>query len=167
MEHKKFRLRLNLFDTIILILALIVGGALVVISQRDSLSTSTAVTTTYATATYTIRLQYCAPEIEGAIQPGDQLEDAVKNLDLGTVVSVTYSPTPTYVLNEETLVYEYQENPLYLNADIVVTSPVTLTEDEILLTSSYRIRGGETVYVRGPGYLGSGMILDIEREGLV
>ncbi len=161
-NHKKFHLRLNLFDSIILVLALLVGGvALFFLFHKDNLVASTA-----ATATYTIRLQYCAPEIEGEIQPGDQLEDAIKNLDLGTVVSVTYTTTPAYILNEDTLTYECQSNPQYINAEIVVTCPVTLTEDEILLTSGYRIRGDEAVYVRGPGYLGSGIILEVEREGI-
>ncbi len=160
-QNKKFRLRLNLFDGIVLVLALIVGGVLAFHYLTPEEVTVSVVQT--KTATYTIRLRNTVPEIVDQIQPGDQLEDAVKNLDLGTVVSVSATPSPTVVLDESTLTYLEQVHPYYMDVDIVVTCPATVTEDQILLTSSYRIRGDETIYVRGPGYLGSGIVLSIDR----
>ncbi len=160
----KFRLRLNLFDTIVLVLALVVGAVILLLSMGSDVATTTAVNTT--TATYTIRLQNAVLELEDQVQAGDALEDAIRNLALGTVVSATYTPTPIYVLNEETQTYEVVDSPIYINADIVVTSTATTSQDTISLTSGYDILSGQTIYVRGPGYLGSGIIINIDREGL-
>ncbi len=156
----KFRLRLNLFDTIVLILALVVGGVLLLTSTT---SLEVISSPEVKTATYTIRLRDTVAEVVDAIEVGDQLEDAVKNLDLGQVVSVTSQPSLQTVLDEENLVYYSQPHPTYLNVDIVVTAPASMTEDEIILSSGYTIRGADVIYVRGPGYLGSGIVMDIDR----
>ena len=40
---------------------------------------------------------------------------------------------------------------------------VTYGEEDILVGSGYELRVGEKIYVRGPGYLGSGEVYAIER----
>ena len=39
----------------------------------------------------------------------------------------------------------------------------TYGDEKIVLGSGYEVRVGEKIYVRGPGYLGSGEVYAIER----
>ncbi len=161
---QKFRLRLNLFDTVILILALVIGAVILLFSAGEDVSALPDSNTT--TATYTIRLQNAVPQITDQAQVGDALEDAVRNLNLGNVVSATYNPSPLHLFDEETQRFVVVDSPDYVDMDIVVSCPASLVEDAITLSSGYAIRSGQSIYVRGPGYMGSGIILSIDRAGL-
>ncbi len=159
----KFRLRLNLFDGIILVLAVVAAAVLVYLARPAQDVTVKPDTTNI---TYTIRLQNAVPQLDGLISTDDAIEDAVKNLALGTVVSATAQPATVMVLDEENLTYKPQPNSDLLDVDIVVSSPANISDEAITLTSGYLVRCGDAVYVRGAGYLGSGIILNISREGI-
>lgn len=164
MEQNKqpFRLRLNLFDGIILALALLAAAAVVYFSL-SSQEVAVVASPTTKEVTFTVRINNATPEAAAAFQVGDTLEDAVKNLELGTVVSATSFPTTTLVLDQENVIYVENEYPDYVNIDVVITGYATLSENEITLASGYVITAADAIYIRGPGYLGSGMIIDIDR----
>ena len=44
-------------------------------------------------------------------------------------------------------------------------APCTVSSDTLLLDGGYTLRVGATAYDRGEGYMGSGPIISIEREG--
>ncbi len=164
MEQNKqpFRLRLNLFDGIILALALLVAAAAIYF-PLSSQEVAVVASPTTKEVTFTARITNATPEAAAAFQAGDVLEDAVKNLELGTVVSSTSFPTTTMVLDQENVIYVENESPDYVNIDVVITGYATVSEDEITLASGYAITAADAIYIRGPGYLGSGMIIDIDR----
>lgn len=157
----KFRLRLNLFDAIVLIVVLLAGAAFAWISLRSGQNENSAPTS--QTVQYTVVFQKMAQGDSKLIQPGDKLEDAIKNYSLGTVVSVETKPAVTQVLDEVNR--RYVDAVLEGSEDVyvTVTSSCTDSGDKLVLGGSYDFRVGQIAYVRGPGYMGSGPVTAIER----
>lgn len=157
----KFRIRLNLFDAIVLVVVLLAGAAFAWLSLRTGQGDN--VTPNSQTIRYTVVFQKMAQGDSQLIQPGDKLEDTVKNCSIGTVVSVEAKPAVSQILD--------QENRYYVDAvlegfeDVYVTVEASCTDngESLLLGGGYDIRVGQTAYVRGPGYMGSGPVTAIER----
>lgn len=162
-ENKGFRLKLNLFDGIVILAALAVGAVLLYMNLKPAAPAGDTSTPAAATTQYTIRLQKTLPGTGELIESGDALVDVVKNFELGTVVSATVMPATDSIINEEAKAYVTAEIPGYEDIEIVVESSVTYGEENILVGSGYKLRVGEKIYVRGPGYLGSGEVYAIER----
>ena len=162
-ENKGFRLKLNLFDGIVILLALAVAAVLLYMNLKPAAPAGDTSTPAAATTQYTIRLQKTLPGTGDLIESGDALVDVVKNFELGTVVSATVMPATDSIINEEAKAYVTAEIPGYEDIEIVVESSVTYGEENILVGSGYKLRVGEKIYVRGPGYLGSGEVYAIER----
>lgn len=161
MEQNKRRIRLNLFDGIVILIALAVAGVLLWMQMKPA--ASNAATPATATMQYTIRLQKVLPGTDDLIESGDALVDVVKNFELGTVVSATVMPATDSIIDEDEKAYVTAEIPGYEDIDIVVESTATYGEEKVLVGSGYELRVGEKIYVRGPGYLGSGEVYAIER----
>lgn len=162
-ENKGFRLKLNLFDGIVILLALAVAAVLLYMNLKPAAPAGDTSAPVAATTQYTIRLQKTLPGTGDLIESGDALVDVVKNFELGTVVSATVMPATDSIINEEAKAYVTAEIPGYEDIEIVVESSVTYGEENILVGSGYKLRVGEKIYVRGPGYLGSGEVYAIER----
>lgn len=162
-ENKGFRLKLNLFDGIVILAALAVAAVLLYMNLKPAAPAGDTSTPAAATTQYTIRLQKTLPGTGELIEAGDALVDVVKNFELGTVVSATVMPATDSIINEEAKAYVTAEIPGYEDIEIVVESSVTYGEENILVGSGYKLRVGEKIYVRGPGYLGSGEVYAIER----
>lgn len=94
MEPNKpeIRFRLNLFDSIVLVLALAVGAFLVWSAIKPAAAPAEGAVSAAGTVQYTIRFQKMIQGASERIKPGDQLVDTVKNYELGTVVSVETVP---------------------------------------------------------------------------
>ena len=158
-NNHKFRLRLNLFDAIILVAVLLVGAAAAWIGLRSGGET----TPTAAPVRYTVVFQKMAKGDSQLIQAGDKLEDAVKNYSIGTVVSVETKPAVTQILDQEERCYVDAELAGYEDVYVTVESACTDNGETLLLGGGYDFRVGQTAYVRGPGYMGSGPVTAIER----
>ena len=87
----KFRLRLNLFDGIVLVLALAVGAFLLwrAVKPAAPVQADPAATSTIR---YTVRFQRWIPGTSEIIQPGDRIADNIKNYEVGHVVSAQAVP---------------------------------------------------------------------------
>lgn len=159
-----FRLRLNLFDAIILILALVVGGVLAWLALRPA-AQETADPAVTSTVRYTVRFQRWAEGSSSLIEAGDKLTDNIKNYAMGTVVSCEAVPAVTQVLDQEER--RYVDAPIEGYEDILVTveSPCTESDAGILLDGGYALRVGVTTYIKGEGYMASGPVVAVEREG--
>ena len=160
----KFRLRLNLFDAIILVLVLVVGGVLAWLTLRPA-AQETAAPDVASTVRYTVRFQRWAEGSSSLIQAGDQLTDNIKNYAMGTVVSFEAVPAVTQLLNQETR--QYEDAPIKGYEDILVTveSPCTESDTGFILDGGYELRVGITTYIKGEGYMASGPVVAVEREG--
>ncbi len=158
----RFRLKLNLFDGIVILIALAVAAVLLWTRMKPAAAAPEGAPAS-ATTQYTIRLQKTLPGTGDLIKAGDRLVDVVKNFELGTVVSAAAMPATDSIINEEEKSYVTAEIPGYEDVDIVVEANVTYGEEKVLVGSGYELRVGEKIYVRGPGYLGSGEVYAIER----
>ena len=151
-NNHKFRLRLNLFDAIILVAVLLVGAAAAWIGLRSGGETAP----TAASVRYTVLFQKMKEGESALIQPGDQL---------GSVVSVEARPAEVQVLDQERQVYVNAVLEGYEDVYVTVESTCTTSGDggALLLGGGYDFRVGQLAYVRGPGYMGSGPVTEIER----
>ena len=164
-NNGKFRLRLNLFDAIVLVAALAVGAFLLwnAFKPSPAVSDSPANTNT-ATVHYTIRFQRMMEGTASLIQPGDALVDTIKNYKLGTVTAVEVVPAQAQLLNQDKREYVLTSVPYYEDALVSVEAPCVISNDTLVLDGGYTIWVGSTAYVRGAGYMASGPIISIERE---
>lgn len=160
-NNHKFRLRLNLFDAIVLVVVLLAAAAFGYLTLKDKGTDASAPTT--QTVQYTVLFQKMNESGSQMVKAGDQLEDTVKNYRMGTVVSVEHKPAMVQVLDQETKTYVMAELDGYEDVYVTVESTCTSTDEALLLDSGYDIRVGQTAYVRGPGYMGSGPVTTIER----
>ena len=160
-NNAKFRLRLNLFDAIVLVVVLAAGAVVAWFGLQSSGSDASP---SSRTVQYTVLFQQMEPGSSALIEPGDQLVDTVKNYSLGTVVSVRVEPAVVQVLNQETQTYVDAVLEDYEDVYVTVESTCTENEDALLLDGGYDFRVGQVAYVRGPGYMGSGPVTEIVRE---
>ena len=81
MEQKtpKFRLRLNLFDGIVLVLALAVGAFLLWSAMKPAAAPAEGETASASTVRYTVRFQKWIEGTGSLVEPGDKLVDNIKN----------------------------------------------------------------------------------------
>ena len=154
----KFRFRLNLFDSIVLVLALAVGAFLVWSAIKPAAAPAEGAVSAAGTVQYTIRFQKM---IQGVSE--DQLVDTVKNYELGTVVSVETVPAQALIQDHEDKAFVLAGIEGYEDALVTVEAPYTEGEDSLLLGGGFKLRVGVTAYVRGSGYMGSGPVVSIER----
>lgn len=168
MEQNKFRLRLNLFDGVVLVLALLVGtfllwNALKPAAPAADENTPAAQTTTVR---YTVRFQKWLDGTSELIQPGDKLVDNIKNYEMGTVVSAQAVPVQSLQLDHDSREYILAGLEGYQDVLVTVESPCTADNESVTTSGGYALRVGATAYIRGEGYMASGPITSIEREGL-
>lgn len=166
MEQKnpKFRLRLNLFDGIVLVLALAVGAFLVWNTLKPD--TTPVGEPKTATVQYTIRFQRMIEGTGSLVQVGETLVDTVKNFDVGQVVSVEIVPAQVQMYDRVNGKLKMSTVPGYEDAIVTVEAACTQSDQTLTVGGGYDIHVGATTYVRGKGYMGSGPIVDIDREGL-
>lgn len=160
----KFRLRLNLFDGIALVLALAVGAFLLWSALKPA---APAEGTSHSTATvrYTVRFQKWIEGTGVLVESGDKLVDNIKNYELGTVVSAKAVPSQSLQLDHQSRQYVLAGIPGCEDVLVTVEAPCTTSDEAILLGGGYALRVGSVAYIRGEGYMASGPIISIEREG--
>ena len=149
-EHNQFRLRLNLFDGIVLVLAL---AAAVFLMWRF-------------TRPAAVCFQRWPAGSAQAIHQGDQLADNIKNYDVGTVVSAQAVPCQSLILDQVNGEYVLADVDGYEDVLVTVESPCTVTDEAVTLGGGYALRVGATMYLRGEGYMASGPVIAMEREGV-
>lgn len=160
----KFRLRLNLFDGIVLVLALAVGAFLLWSALKPAAPAEGAAPST-ATVRYTVRFQKWIEGTSVLVESGDKLVDNIKNYELGTVVSAEAVPAQSLQLDHQSRQYVLADIPGYEDVLVTVEAPCTTSDESILLGGGYALRVGSVAYIRGEGYMASGPIIFIEREG--
>ena len=161
-RSNKFRLRLNLFDGIVLVLALAVGAVLLWSVLKPSAATAETGSTT-ATVRYTIQFQRCLEGTVDAIHAGDRLTDSIRNYELGRVVSATASPARALRLDNNSRAYVLAVMEGYEDIDVVVEAPCTVTDEAVTVGGGYPVRAGASAFIQGDGYLATGFITAVGR----
>ena len=160
-KNEKFHLRLNLFDGIVLVLAVLVAGLLIWSRMKPATPAEDPKTSTLE---YVVRFQRWPESTVDMVKEGDKLVDNVKNFNLGTIQSVEVVPATGEVFNENKKSFDRAEVPGY--ADILVTvvsDAATVGPDMIKLDGGVQLRVGMPLYIRGQGYMASGPVVSIQR----
>lgn len=166
MNKKSFRFKLNLFDGIVLALALCVALVLGYLMLKPATPQAETGAPTVSTVRYTVRFQKMLEGTGALIQPGDVLKDNIKNYNLGTVESVEIVPATMEVVDEYNKANVRATLEGYEDALVTVVASCTEGPSSLLVDGGYTLRVNTTAYIRGEGYMGSGPIISIEREGL-
>ena len=161
-QTPKFRLRLNFFDSIVLLLALLAGAFLLWRAVAPHQAENVVIPQTQQVR-YTIRLTRALPILEELVQPGQSITDSARNNALGTVVEVQCEPGTYFTLSEREHAWINAPVPDRINVNMTVEASATGDDSQLLINGSYALRVGDKIYVRGPGYIGSGDGIAIER----
>jgi hypothetical protein len=151
--------KINLFDVVIIVLVLIAAILFLYFTTFRGQSVSN----TESTVTYTMELRDISKPVADAIQIGDTLTDSVKNNDLGTIQSVEIVPYTTLGQITDTGEYVLSVVPDRYTAILEMEAAAVESDTSIAVGAGYIIRCGTSVSVIGPGYIGTGTILTIER----
>ena len=139
-NNGKFRLRLNLFDGIVLLVALALGAFLAWSALKPD--TSTAQTTPQShTLQYTLRFQRWPEGTSGLIEAGDLQVDTVKNYELGRVVSFETVPAQTLLLSQTDKKYVLSTVQGYEDILVTVESPCTISQEGDLILYDWEDSG--------------------------
>lgn len=164
--NQKFRFKLNLFDGIVLVVALAVAAFLAYTALKPAAPVEDTGAPAPASVTYIIRFQKMIEGTETLVEPGDKLTDNIKNYALGTVVSTEARPALTRVVDEFGKQVVQAEIPGHVDLYVTVRSDsATLGDNAVVLDGGYNLRVNTTAYIKGEGYMASGPIISIEREG--
>ena len=163
--EKKFRFRLNLFDGIVLVLALCVGIFLAYNVLKPAPAEEEIGTPAVSTVRYTVRFQKMLGGAGSLVEPGDVLIDNIKNYKLGTVVSAEVVPAIHQDVDQinKKVVRSVIEG--YEDVIVTVEAPCTMG-DFLMLDGGYALRVNGIMYIKGEGYMASGPVENIEWEGL-
>ena len=157
----KFRLKLNLFDGIVILLALVAGGLMLWTALKPQ-APAPAGSIASSDVRYTIRFRRWAPGSSGAVKAGDKIADNIKNCEVGQVVSVQAVPALAQVPDQNSRRWVWAELEGFEDVLVTVESPCVISDDAITIGGGYQVRVGTVGYFRGEGYMGSGPIVAIE-----
>ena len=160
-KPEKFRLRLNLFDSIVIILALAVGALLLWNALKPDTAPEQVET---STVRYTLCFQRWIEGTSSVIKEGARLTDSVRNYELGNVVSTQAIPATEQLTDVTTKSYVQAVLEGYEDVLVTVEAPCVKTEESITLGGGYALRVGATAFIQGDGFLASGFVYAIERE---
>ena len=158
---QKFRLKLNLFDGIVLVLAVAVAAFLLWRAMKPAVQVPMDPSVT-STVRYTVRFQRWTPGTSALIQAGDRIADNIKNYEIGQVVSAEAEPARIQVLDTQNRRYIWAEMNGFEDVLVTIEAPCTVSDAAITVGGGYELRVGSTGYFRGEGYMGSGPIVAIE-----
>lgn len=155
-KENKFRVRdlFNLFDIVVLIVAVLMGIVLVLFSRGTKSAD--------VTVRYTVEFTDMQNGTASLVQVGDSLVDRVKQLELGKVISVEVDSTIHQVQDFEQGGIRETHSATRQTALVVIEAPAAETEQEILVSGGYRLKIGTSVSAKGPGYAAYGTVLAIE-----
>ena len=134
---QKFRLKLNLFDGIVLVLAVAVAAFLLWRAMKPAVQVPMDPSVT-STVRYTVRFQRWTPGTSALIQAGDRIADTQNRR------------------------YVWAEMDGFEDVLVTIEAPCTVSDAAITVGGGYELRVGSTGYFRGEGYMGSGPIVAIE-----
>ncbi len=155
------KLKINVVDIIIILLALaIVVGVFV---WRKNAAKNSVPTAGSGTVTYTIEVNYMVGDTAYLIHEGDEIVDNVKKYSIGTVTDVKVTDMLVSGRNLETGDFINTAADGYRRAEVTLTSPCTVTDANIVVGGGYNVKVGSEAFITGPGYMGSGYVIAVER----
>lgn len=166
MEQKKTERKwsLNLFDIIIILIAVAAAAGILWWKAGGVSGGADTAAGVSSTVTYTVELTNISEDLSDSFQVGDKLVDGVKKYDMGTVTAVEIRPYTVQNADVADQKYIDAEVPGKVTALLTVKSSCTISGGTIKTASGFTVRIGASVSVKGPGYMGTGTLVAIERE---
>ena len=164
---QKFRFKLNLFDGIVLVVALAVAAFLAFTALKPAApAAEESAAPTASSVVYTIKFHKMIEGTETLVEVGDQLVDNIKNYKLGTVIATEAIPATERIVDEVNRQMVCAEIPGYVDLLVTVRSDAcTVGDSSLVLDGGFVLRTNINAYIKGEGYMASGPIINIEREG--
>ena len=164
MKGKKLG-KFNIADLFILIVivAMVVGGGLFVRGRMFQPE---------QTIVYVVELTDVPDYVVDLIEIGDELQEASRFYNLGTVVDFEIEPMTQVEVNQFTGESIHAEIPLRNRVMLTVESPVVVTETRgsiigsYFVDADYDIRIGKMIWVLGRNYAAHGFVVEIHNDGL-
>ena len=159
--NRRIKIKLNLFDIVIICLALAAAAVFYFVTSGSGVSD---IASAESVVRYTITLDDAVEGTGAMVETGDELVDNIKNYNIGTVISVEYSQSTALVENYTTggLV----DSPVPGRERIVINVEASAVETarNITIGGGFVVRAGNSVSIVGPGYAGAGYITHVERS---
>lgn len=157
---------LNLFDIIIIAIVVIAAVAFLAYGYFSSKTANAddASDSQSGRVEYIIELTSMPEQAANSIKAGDVLIDSAKKYELGTVQSVEVTDMEKLTADYDNGRYIISTVPDRYTATIVLSSACEETDSSIVVGGGFKVAGGTAVGVKGPGYGGSGYILQVERS---
>jgi len=160
MEPENKKLKISVFDIIIVAVLLVAAFAVFMILKPKDVKVAAPDTTPME---YTVELVQVPSAAADLIQPGDAVKDSARNYDIGTVVSYEVTPFTTQSPDEETLEVKNAELGRYNNIILTIQADMLTGGGGLTTESGYQVTVGTKVYVSGPCYAGTGYIIAVDR----
>lgn len=160
MEQENKKLKISVFDVIIVLL--VAAAAFAVFAILKPKDVKVAAPTTVPTE-FTVELVQVPKGAADLIQPGDAVRDSTRNYDIGTVVSHEVLPYTAQVADEENLTVKNVVLDRYDNILLTIQSNMLTGGSALTTESGYQITVGTKVYLAGPCYAGTGYVIAIDR----
>ncbi len=161
-NESKPRWKLNIADIIIIAVIVIAAGALIFIWRGSGNSSRTVANT--KPVHYSIELSGMIDGSAELIGVGDTIVDNEKKFVMGEVTSVVILPATTSESDYETGNTVEAEIPGEYTAIIEIVANCATDGHQITTESGYVVRVGTPIFAGGPGYAGTGYVVEINRE---
>ena len=167
-NKKKIAWKLNLFDIILIAVVLVAVGAFAAIKLGGNTpapvdSSSAQPAPIPQSVRYVVQIEQALPQTAEMVEVGQRLYERTRKEDMGVVESVEITPAKTLTKDELSGTFHFVDVPDRVDVTMVLSSPATFRDTSIVLSSGLEVRAGNSVRVLGPGYYGSGYVLEVER----
>ena len=168
-EKKKMTLKFNLFDLIVILLALAIAAGAVFYARRKNSAPAAGegeqpAAAAQVTVRYTLEIEQAYPEAAELAKAGDELYERTKKQYLGKAESVEILPSVVLVKDTINGKFDYVEVPHKKNIKMQVVAQGVRNAEGTTLDSGLEIRAGDNFRVCGPGYYGTGYVTSVERS---
>ena len=157
----KFRFKLNLFDGIVILLAVAAAAFLLWRAVRPAVPVQSDPAVP-STVRYTVRFQQWLPGTSGIIEEKDRIVDNIKNYEVGHVVSAQAVPAKSQKLDVWSNRFVWVELEGFEDVLVTIEAPCVVTDAAITVGGGYELRVGASCFLKGVGYMGSGPLVAIE-----
>jgi hypothetical protein len=159
MDKQKRKLKLNLFDIIIIAAAIVAAVVFLRVTSPGGAVLATAKTVTLR---YVVELANMPEGTAARIAVGDKVVDKVEKHELGAVAEVSVAPDRVMTRDNDTGRHFLTIRPTRETATLTIEVVATDT-DRALTTGGFELRVGTSVSVTGPGWSGVGYIVAMDR----
>lgn len=160
MEQENKKLKISIFDIVIVVLVLAAAFAVFMILKPKDVKVAAPAT---VPTEFTVELVQVPKGAADLIQPGDAIRDSARNYDIGTVVSHEVLPYTVQVADEENLSVKNAVLDRYDNILLTINANMLASGSALTTESGYQVMVGTKVFLSGPCYAGTGYVIAIDR----